>query len=78
MTQLADKRIAREGFIVRKSGAEVGWVTSGTHSPTLEASIAMAFVRPDAAKVGTEVEVDVRGNPVYGEVVPLPFYKRKA
>jgi aminomethyltransferase len=75
--RLNDKRIAREGFPIRRDGVECGRVTSGTFSPTLEASIAMAFVKPDAAKIGTELEVDVRGTAIAAEVVPLPFYSRK-
>ena len=75
--RLNDKRIAREGFLIRRNGDECGRVTSGTFSPSLEASIAMAFVKPDAAKIGTALEVDVRGAAVAAEVVPLPFYSRK-
>lgn len=75
--RLADKRIAREGFAVKNGGIECGRVTSGTFSPTLEASIAMAFVNPNSAQLGTKLEVDVRGAPVAAEVVPLPFYSRK-
>jgi aminomethyltransferase len=75
--RLIDKRIAREGFIVRRDGIDIGWVTSGTFSPTLDASIAMAFVKPEAAGLGTSVEVDVRGSAVAAEVVTLPFYSRK-
>ena len=54
----------------------VGAVTSGTFSPTLDASLAMALVDPDASAVGTAVVVDVRGKPEPAEVVALPFYKR--
>ena len=68
---------ARDGFVVKRDGVDCGRVTSGTFSPTLDASIAMAFVNPDAASVGTRLEVDVRGAAVPAEVVPLPFYSRK-
>ena len=75
--KLSDKRIAREGFVVQRSGADVGWVASGTFGPTVGASIAMAFVKPEAASIGATVQVDVRGTPADAEVVPLPFYTRK-
>jgi len=52
--------------------------TSGTFSPTLQEAIAMAYVDPGAAEVGTAVEVDVRGKRVAAEVVKLPFYRREA
>ncbi len=75
---LEGKRIARQGATVLSGGREVGLVTSGTFSPTLQASIAMALVSPDARAVGTEVSVDVRGHRESARVVKLPFYKRPA
>jgi aminomethyltransferase len=75
--KLADKRIAREGFAVLKDGERVGVVASGTFSPTLEASIAMAYVPPALAAIDAPLQVDVRGQPVPATVVGLPFYKRE-
>ncbi|MGO8751133.1 MAG: glycine cleavage system aminomethyltransferase GcvT [Thermoguttaceae bacterium] len=75
---LAGKRIAREGSPVLAAGQPVGWVTSGTYSPTLERSIAMAYVRPEFAAPGTELNVDIRGRCEPARVVPLPFYRRNA
>jgi len=74
--RLNGKRIARQGATVSHQDRMVGAVTSGTFSPTLEASLAMAIVDPDASAQGTSVVVDVRGKPEQAEVVPLPFYKR--
>lgn len=75
--RLTDKRIAREGAnIVDVRGAAAGTVTSGTFSPTLEASIAMAYVRPDLAKPGTQLAVVIREKPAAAEVVSIPFYRR--
>ena len=77
---LAGKRIARQGHPVRLAvspDAEVvGVVTSGTFSPTLNQSLAMALVRSDLAGLNTELAVDVRGNLESARVVPLPFYRR--
>jgi aminomethyltransferase len=70
------KRIAREGAPVLQGGVEVGRVTSGTYSPTLDRAIAMAYVDPAVTAVGTACEVDIRGKPAPAKVVPLPFYKR--
>lgn len=74
--ELTGKRIAREGCAVVADGREVGKVTSGTFSPTLNKSIAMAYVEPGQAVVGTAVAVDVRGKAEPARVTPLPFYKR--
>jgi aminomethyltransferase len=74
--KLASKRIARQGTIVLSGDNQVGEVTSGTFSPTLQVSLAMALVDPAAAAVGTSLSVDVRGHREAARVVKLPFYKR--
>ena len=76
--KLEGRRIGREGADVFSGDTRVGEVTSGTFSPTLQEAIAMAYVDPGAAEVGTAVEVDVRGKRVAAEVVKLPFYRREA
>jgi aminomethyltransferase len=74
--ELEGKRIAREGFLLFRGDAKVGFITSGTYSPTLAKSIAMAYVQPDVAEPGTELTVDIRGQAVPARVVNLPFYRR--
>jgi aminomethyltransferase len=74
--RLAGKRIARQGAEVFHGGQPAGLVTSGTFSPTLQQTLAMAMVDPDSSRLGTAVEVDVRGHREAAEVVPLPFYRR--
>jgi aminomethyltransferase len=73
---LAGRRIAREHLSVYSRERLIGEVTSGTFSPTLEKSIAMAFVDAEFAAPGTPVEVDIRGSREAATVVKLPFYKR--
>ncbi len=74
--ELSGKRIAREGFVVLAGGPEVGRVTSGTFAPTLQKSLAMAYVDPAHTTPGTRLEVDIRGKSEPATVVPLPFYRR--
>jgi len=73
---LDGKRIARQGSKVFAGGQEVGEVTSGTLSPTLEKSIAMAYVDAAKSAMGEKLEVDLRGSRAGATVVALPFYKR--
>jgi aminomethyltransferase len=76
---LRDRAIPRHGFAVHETGgAQIGIVTSGAPSPTLGAPIAMAYVPPTHAEVGTMVEVAIRAARAAAQVVPLPFYKRAA
>ena len=75
--EIEGKRIAREQAVVLVGGQKIGVVTSGTFAPTLEKAIAMAYVDPAHAGVGTVCEVDIRGKPSPAKVVRLPFYDRK-
>jgi aminomethyltransferase len=74
--ELEGKRIARQGSPVLVDGRSVGVITSGTLSPTLGKSIAMAYVDAEGAAVGTSVSVDLKGTANAARIVPLPFYKR--
>ncbi|OTA82790.1 hypothetical protein M434DRAFT_400892 [Hypoxylon sp. CO27-5] len=69
---------AREGAkIVDASGEEVGVVTSGCPSPTLDKNIAMGYIKDGLHKVGTEVDVLVRGKPRKAVVTKMPFVPTK-
>jgi aminomethyltransferase len=61
---------------VQAGGEEVGTVTSGTLSPSLEMGIGMAYVATDVAEPGTEVEIDVRGKLRPGRIESKPLYRR--
>ena len=74
---LEGKRIARQGTQVKDTnGADIGVVTSGTLSPTLGTSIAMALIKPEHATAGGSLQVDLKGTFVAAQVVKLPFYKK--
>ncbi|MBE0566779.1 MAG: glycine cleavage system aminomethyltransferase GcvT [Krumholzibacteria bacterium] len=69
--EITDRGIARQGQAVRQAGREVGFVTSGTFSPTLRKPLAMALVAADAAD--GPLAVDVRGRDLACRTVPFPF-----
>jgi aminomethyltransferase len=75
--ELEGKRPAREGAKVLSDGREIGHVSSGTLTPTVNKAIAMAYVDLSSAAVDTPCEVDIRGKPATARVVKLPFYQRK-
>jgi aminomethyltransferase len=68
--------IPREGNPVLAGGEPVGVVTSGTFSPSLEVGAGMAYVLPDLAAPGTELEIDVRGKHRAARVGSKPLYKK--
>ena len=72
----------REGAqVIDNEGSEVGKVTSGGFSPTLEVPIAMAYVPTPSAAIGNHVSIAQRGKTFAAEIVPMPFvphrYHRK-
>jgi aminomethyltransferase len=75
--ELEGKRIARQGTPITKDGAIIGEVTSGTLSPTLGKSIAMAYVDADQSAEGTQLAADLKGTANPCKIVKLPFYKRQ-
>ena len=74
--KLEGRAIARHGYPVLRDGQSVGVITSGTWSPTLGEAIALAYVPSDAAKLGTELAVEIRGKAAPALVVKRPFYRR--
>ena len=71
---LDGRAVAREGADIHTlTGQPIGRVTSGGHSPSLNRPIAMGYVHPDSAKVGTPLHVLVRGKPVPATVTRMPF-----
>jgi aminomethyltransferase len=75
--EMVDRGIARDGYkILDLSGREIGYVTSGSPAPFLKKNIALAYVPSEFAALGTELNVEIRGQGVKAKVVPTPFYKK--
>jgi aminomethyltransferase len=70
---LEGRMAAREGATVLSGGREVGLVTSGGFSPSLQRPIAMAYVDVGLSAPGTPLELDNRGRCLAATVVPMPF-----
>jgi aminomethyltransferase len=72
----------REGALVLDGeGNEVGKITSGGFSPSLQRPIAMGYVASDLAEPGTALKLEQRGKLFDARVAPMPFvphrYHRK-
>ncbi|WP_312408780.1 glycine cleavage system aminomethyltransferase GcvT [Comamonas sp.] len=72
---VAQERIpVREQVEIRNlDGQVVGVTTSGLLAPTIDKPIAMAYVEPALAAIGTQLHAMVRGKAVPVEVVAMPF-----
>jgi len=65
----------RPHYPVWANGANVGIVTSGTQSPSLNLGIGMGYVPPEFAKPDTKIEIEIRGKRFAAVVVAKPIYK---
>lgn len=66
----------RSHYSLWHEGAQVGEINSGGVSPSLNASIGMAYLPTPLAQIGTRLEADIRGKRYAVEVVKKPFYKK--
>ncbi|MBD3285422.1 glycine cleavage system aminomethyltransferase GcvT [candidate division WOR-3 bacterium] len=73
--EVKDKGIPRPHDLIMTEGEELGHVTSGTFSPSLQKGIALGYVRRGHTKSGTELKIRTRRGEIPVEVVKPPFYK---
>jgi len=72
--KMIERGIPRHDYeIVDAEGNNIGKVTSGTQSPSLQIAIGMGYVQNNFAKEGTEIYIKIRDNKVKAEVVKPPF-----
>ncbi|WP_158825931.1 glycine cleavage system aminomethyltransferase GcvT [Mucilaginibacter lacusdianchii] len=75
--EMVERGIPRHDYeIVDAEGNNIGRVTSGTQSPSLQKAIGMGYVKTELAKEGTEIFIKIRDNKVKAQVVKMPFYKQ--
>tara|TARA_B100000700_G_C14991284_1_gene831471 strand:- start:630 stop:1706 length:1077 start_codon:yes stop_codon:yes gene_type:complete len=74
--ELLEKGIARKDcLIIDENGNEIGVITSGTMSPTLNISIAMGYVVSEYSSINSEIYIQIRNKQIKSKVVSLPFVK---
>jgi aminomethyltransferase len=76
--ELEGRNIARQGYAVRDAHRDIGRITSGTFSPTLQKSLAMALVESHSNTGKSRCGVHIRDKTVPAHPTPLPFYKSRA
>lgn len=72
---LEGRRSARQDMKVSRGGKEIGFVTSGCLSPTLDKPIAMAYLDAEYTKPGEAVQISLGSATAEAKVTTLPFYK---
>lgn len=73
---MIDKGIPRHSYeICDASGNNIGVVTSGTQSPSLQKAIGLGYVKTELSKPETEIYIKIRDKLLKAIVVKTPFYK---
>ena len=71
------RNIPRHNYPIVHKNSEVGHITSGGYSPTLDTNIAMGYVSTGFPKPNESLQVNIRGRLVDATITQLPFYSRK-
>lgn len=71
--KMIDRGIPRHHYELYIGDKKVGKVTSGTMSPTLGIGIGTGYIKRDFSKIGTEIQMDVRGKRLKAIIVKPPF-----
>jgi aminomethyltransferase len=75
--EMIDRGIPRADYVVEKDNKEIGYVTTGSHSPTFGKSLGLALIDSDQALIGEEIDVVLRGKRRKAKIVSKPFYKSR-
>jgi len=74
--EMVGRGIARSHYPLQKEGEDIGFVTSGSFSPTLNKNIALGLIRTELAVQGDVLDVLIREKPVQAKIIPSLFYTR--
>lgn len=75
--EMSDKGIPRHGYPIFVEDNEVGLVTSGTQSPSLNIGIGLGYVKKEFSRVGSGLLIDVRGRKLKAVIVKPPFVEAR-
>ncbi len=74
--EMIGNAIPRPHYEIFKDSKKIGFVTSGTLSPSLKKGIGLGYVKTDFSSVGQELQINIRGTNAPAIVVKTPFYKQ--
>ncbi len=75
--EMQERAVPRQDYeIVDASGNQIGIVTSGTMSPSMNIGIGLGYVTTENSSIGSDIYIRIRKNDVRAKVVQLPFYKK--
>lgn len=75
--EMLERGVGRGGYAIYSGDQQIGALTSGAPSPTLNKNIGMGYVETAYSAPGQIVQIDIRGRRTAAQIVALPFYKRQ-
>lgn len=75
--EMLDRGIPRSHYEIQAEDKNIGFVTTGSFSPSLDRNIGLALVDIRYSGIGSEFDVLVRNKPLKASVVEIPFYAKK-
>lgn len=72
--EMIEKGIPRQGYEIKDfSGMQIGEVTSGTQSPSLNKAIGLGYVREPFTSLDSKIYIKIRDKLLQARIVKLPF-----
>ena len=75
--EMLERGIPRSHYEVQSEGNIIGFVTTGSYSPSLVKNIGLALIDSAYAGEGTEIDILIRGRALKGKVIKTPFYNKR-
>lgn len=75
--EMNEKAIPREGYEIYKDNEKIGFITSGTFSPTFNKGIAMGYIAANKCEIGSEVQIKIRNKFYKATIKKKPLYEFK-
>jgi len=74
--EMIDRAIPRHGYKIFVGKDSVGYVTSGSFSPSLQKDIGLGYVSNEYTKSGEQIKIQIRNNQCLARIIKTPFYRR--
>lgn len=75
--EMIERGIPRSHYEVQADGKNIGFVTTGSYSPSLDKNIGMVLLDANFSAGGTEIDILIRNKPVKAVTIGLPFYQKR-
>lgn len=74
--EMMDRGIPRHGYEVTSDNTNIGFVTTGYHSPTLKKNIGLALIDARYSELGSEINIVIRNKPLKAQIISKKFYNK--